>query len=94
MIKYRSGMQNGVQIVNIFIKAAVWIGHIILLHSFRFGTQNDLEKRKACFKTALKKILNGHFQPPRAGTALAAPGRRRMVAMHLASLIPTGNPCL
>ena len=47
MIKYRSGMQNGVQIVNIFIKAAVWIGHIVLLHSFHFGTQNDLEKRKA-----------------------------------------------
>jgi hypothetical protein len=39
MIKYQSGMQNGVQIVNIFIKAAVWIGHIVLLHSFRFGTQ-------------------------------------------------------
>ena len=67
MIKYRSGMQNGVQIVNIFIKAAVWIGHIVLLHSFRFGTQNDLEKRKTDFKTAPKKIWPVAFSPPRAG---------------------------
>ena len=56
MIKYRSGMQNGVQIVNIFIKAAVCIGHVVLLNSFRFGAQNELEKRKTDFKTAPKKI--------------------------------------
>ncbi len=47
MIEYRTGMQNGVQIVHIFIEAAVYIRHVVLLNSFRFGTENDLEKRKA-----------------------------------------------
>ena len=57
MIEYRTGMQNGVQIVHIFIEAAVRIRHVVLLHSFRFGTKIELEKRKSISRPPPEKIF-------------------------------------
>jgi len=64
MIEYRTGMQNGVQVIDIFIEVTVWIGHCRPPVSFRCGTENDLENpqkisrgRKKFFPASLKIAL-------------------------------------
>jgi hypothetical protein len=57
MIEYRTGMQNGVQIVHIFIKASVWIGHVVLLCSFRFRDGKRLRKTQGDVKTSREKFF-------------------------------------
>src|SRR4030081_2931555 len=65
-------MQNGIQIVHIVIEASVWI-HVVLLNSFRFGTENHLERRKVTSRSHGKKFSHRLILFSRSAKGAPAP---------------------
>jgi hypothetical protein len=52
VVEDRTGMQNGVQVIDILVEMSVQIRHVLPPNSFRFEDKNPLRIAAEIFKTA------------------------------------------